>query len=533
MAVTLTVRFPHGLYHATAWDSAPNSGDVEWPPSPWRLARALLSAWYTRVPHLEPDVIMAVLDVLREPPSYWLPPVTSEHTRHYLPQPGHRQGDEGAWDTTMTLDPSVYVDPKVALVIHWPETEVDPRVRRAMEELVHALPYLGRAESVCEAALLDESYGVDELALDATGWCVPDESGVHRTLCLGPDTTREQLEVRPDQVRNARLRKPSGSRWVPYTDPVRSPDLRRPAPSLPLARQAAVTVLRWRLSSTAPFLAENGVMATEGLRQSRLTALGPVDGIEPALSGHLERDEDNGRPTAFDGHGGAHWLWVEGGDRADAAPFGWIGDLAAGSAARVSRRVVRDVALWVPSGIPDAHLHRLVAGLGEGGLLRPSEYTPAGYVPAELHLVGIGTAAQCLPELTSEGAVEWVSATPFLTTRHRRKNQSFIEFLDDSVRREANRRNDDPHHLPQIAEVACLDDRFDPHAGSRARRGWASAYRQRRWLLPQAEARRRRVTPPTYQAMVRIRFEAPTRGPVSLGGLSHFGFGLFVPMSST
>ena len=34
---TLRVRFPAGRYHATPWGNHVNEGQIEWPPSPWRV----------------------------------------------------------------------------------------------------------------------------------------------------------------------------------------------------------------------------------------------------------------------------------------------------------------------------------------------------------------------------------------------------------------------------------------------------------------------------------------------------------------
>ena len=57
MAATLAIRFPLGRYHATPWDRSVNEGATEWPPSPWRLLRALVATWYTRWPDLPAPVL--------------------------------------------------------------------------------------------------------------------------------------------------------------------------------------------------------------------------------------------------------------------------------------------------------------------------------------------------------------------------------------------------------------------------------------------------------------------------------------------
>ena len=39
----LTFTFPGKRYHATPWGAPVNEAQVEWPPSPWRVCRALLA----------------------------------------------------------------------------------------------------------------------------------------------------------------------------------------------------------------------------------------------------------------------------------------------------------------------------------------------------------------------------------------------------------------------------------------------------------------------------------------------------------
>jgi CRISPR-associated protein Csb2 len=59
MPATLALRFPLGRYHATPWDRSANEGTTEWPPSPWRLLRALVATWYTRCPGPGPAARLA------------------------------------------------------------------------------------------------------------------------------------------------------------------------------------------------------------------------------------------------------------------------------------------------------------------------------------------------------------------------------------------------------------------------------------------------------------------------------------------
>ncbi len=517
MGVTITVRFPHGQYHATAWDSAANGGDVEWPPSPWRLARALLSVWYTRCPHIPETHLAEVLDVLREPPRYWLPPVTSEHTRHYFPQTEFRSGDEKP-KTVMTLDSAVHVTPGAPIVYQW-EREVSQDARSSLSTLVESLPYLGRAESVCEAELVDD-LGVLG-SLDPLGWCEPAPDGGNRVLCLTESTTRAELEQRPDAMRAAKRLQPEASRWVSYTRPVRSPDRRRSG--TPAARPSGVRVVRWRVSSTAPFGAEFGLYATEALRAGRTKALEEADSVTSAWTGHIMRKNGlSGPPLEHDGHEAVHWFWLEGGDRGEV--FDWSGEVDRGSVVPPAGRRVRDLAVWLPrEDIDERAVASVVRGYrGQSGLFRPRGYQPKGYVPADLHLVGVGSPEMVLPELVRPTAREWVSATPYLVTRHRRRSQTVPEFIEADVRREWSRRS-----FLAGAELESVEV-VDAEYPSR----WAQQYRRRRWLLPEGARRSRGMGVPSEQAMVRLRLTRPlgVPVPVALGALSHFGFGLFVPM---
>ena len=67
MSTTLAIRFPLRRYHANPWDRAVNEGASEWPPSPWRLLRALVATWHTRWPDLPAPVLEGLLDYAGRP----------------------------------------------------------------------------------------------------------------------------------------------------------------------------------------------------------------------------------------------------------------------------------------------------------------------------------------------------------------------------------------------------------------------------------------------------------------------------------
>jgi CRISPR-associated protein Csb2 len=75
--LVVEVRFLTGRYHATPWGRHVNEGSTEWPPSPWRLVRALASAWKLTAPEVPAQTITALLQQLS-------------------PNPGRRAGTDSA-----------------------------------------------------------------------------------------------------------------------------------------------------------------------------------------------------------------------------------------------------------------------------------------------------------------------------------------------------------------------------------------------------------------------------------------------------
>ena len=89
MSISLAFRFLAGRYHATPSGHHVNEGLIEWPPSPWRLLRALISVGYTSGiwnASGPPATARGMLEKLStELPHYSVPPAVGAHSRHYMP----------------------------------------------------------------------------------------------------------------------------------------------------------------------------------------------------------------------------------------------------------------------------------------------------------------------------------------------------------------------------------------------------------------------------------------------------------------
>lgn len=152
---TLRVRFPGEHYHATPWGHHVNEGLIEWPPSPWRLLRALIgcgfsSQGWTEIPPTAQRLFNNLATVL---PSYRLPEASAAHTRHFMPVGKLEKGRE---TTTLVFNTWANVGGG-ELFVHWP-CELDSEEAAVLGRLASALGYLGRSESWVEAELLPENF---------------------------------------------------------------------------------------------------------------------------------------------------------------------------------------------------------------------------------------------------------------------------------------------------------------------------------------------------------------------------------------
>ena len=116
--LAIEVRWLAGRFHATPWGRHVNEGATEWPPSPWRLLRALVASWKLVAPDLpEPTVASLLTRLAQDPPHFQLPAHGLGHTRHYVPFQGKSR---------LLLDAFVPVPPDAPALFHWPRLELAP-----------------------------------------------------------------------------------------------------------------------------------------------------------------------------------------------------------------------------------------------------------------------------------------------------------------------------------------------------------------------------------------------------------------------
>jgi len=530
--VAIEMRFTAGKFHATPWGRHVNEGAVEWPPSPWRLLRALIAVWHRKCRDIPEEHVRDLVEALAfEPPSYRLPGVTVGHTRHYLARYKPGKSD-------MVFDTFVAIDPEQPVVFCWPDLQLEPTAAEALQELLSALGYFGRAESWVEARVIPQWSGEPNCLpkLDAAGidgelvevmapepaeeyadWREPaleealeielaekrqeedkppeevslSKTEHRKTEAAFPEDLFAGLHAQTTDLRKQGWSRPPGSRPLQYVRPAHALEAR------PRSRRAATgrrpTVARFALAGSVLPQLTDAVYLAETMRQALMSW---SDAAE-VFSG---RDED-GEP--LEGHRHAFIL------PADDDNDGRLDHITVycreGFDPEAQRALAGVRRLWQPQRRPDIHLALL--GLGE----------------PEVH-GGFDPQQGQTPQLASSRV--WVSRTPFVLYRYPatrndgsprlREDGSWKDGPADQARLALERRG-----LPEPAQIEPLD-----HT--------AAAGRQLRWLQFARERREGQQAPVTLRGYgFRLVFAEPVTGPIALGYACHFGLGQFVACPDT
>ncbi len=473
MAVALQFRLPFGQLHATPWGRDANEGEVEWPPSPWRILRALLWSHHVTAPGLDRSDVESTLRALSDPPVYRLPETRYGHTRHYVPSLRNTPDTPGK-NRTKVFDAFLAFDPDQPLTACWPTVDLDERCRRTLSQLAAGVSYLGRSESPCTVAVTFDQLpreGADRLEV----W-EPTEDEVIRVedvplLRWDPEAGLACLEADTQLLQKSRRRLPEGCVSVRY----RRTSSRAESETPHSAVATPVSTAVWALSGPGRPSSKLTLNVTECLRLACLSSNRRTRGEalpSAFLSGRLP---DSRRPRR-DQHRHAHYLALPGADG-----------------------LIEYLAVWTPENMPvdtEPDLPAILAGVRR---VRPPGDLKT-FATQPLTLAGIGPRSLLGP--WAAATTRHHGVTPYIPTRFPKKGDLSSHIVAD-VSVELGRRD-----LP-AAEVRVSE-------------------------LSEKDWRTRRITRRGFPkgprpVQVDLTFESPVAGPLLLGRQSHFGFGLFRP----
>jgi CRISPR-associated protein Csb2 len=508
----IQLQFPAGgRLHATPWGRHVNEGATEWPPSPWRIQRALVATWYLKArEEIEESVMRSLTDALAGVlPSFCLPPAAQSHTRHYMP--GRGTDKPKIFDT--------FIQSNQPLGIAW-DVELTGPQRDALGMLCERLGYLGRAESIVEATLLP-----DDAPFSPNSVPLADEDGIGegdelvRVLCAsapeeygiwyGTNRPREEPKTKAKKAKSAGPGLPAsifeamhaetgvlqsqgwlippGSRWVDYTRKIAAfePESIRPKRS----DTKRVTVARFAIASSVLPRITQAVSVADRLHKTIVSYADRRPLVNPGI---FTGKGSGGQPLTDHQH--TH-IFCELGETRDS--IGYVTLYAPGGYDAEARRVIEDMQrsrLW---GRGDHDINLILLGFGDVDTFDTPIF---------------------------QRSKRWTSLTPFVSTRHAKHHADGRPKLDadgwpiGSPAQDLRRliKQDRPE-IPKISppmptitvrperDVRVLQFQTERFRGE-GRHGHQAA------------------------AAFTLEFEHEIQGPLAFGYGSHFGLGLFVPV---
>ena len=573
MPLSLAFRFPAGRYHATPFGHHVNEGLIEWPPSPWRILRALISVGYTSGVWNSggpPPAACNLIEMLSgELPSYYLPSAVGAHSRHYMPI-GVLDSKTKIEKTTLVFDTWARIDDE-EMTVTWKDVRLERDEASILEDLVQCLNYLGRSESWVECRVMEAGEEAPETN------CFPERVreipglGWEQVALLAPTSVSEFSAWRAEQIDKALAELP-----------------------LPEGRKPPATLRRKRDKATEPY-PEDLLDDTSAL-QTRLDLLKATEPYPEDLLDCLQKNTNWWRHHGWSQPPGSRrvFYWRPSDVIAVGAPKPKRTSapeqriqamlLSLTNASRNDRAlppVTRTLAqadlvhralvnIATKYGTPPPELtgrdknRSPLRGPHEHAHINPLDLDGDGHLDHILiwARMGLGANAQsairALRKTFTKGDIEplrlalaatkdlcdltrrihdesgfiaaiaahgsaWQSVTPFVPPRHlkaRGKNA-----LEGQIRAELHSRGfPEPIMVHPFVPTHVRQSSSDPSGGSNVRGRHADWSRFRHFVL----SRKRGPAPPLACGFaIRLEFDQPVYGPIALGYGSHFGLGLF------
>ena len=481
--LAISIAFTANRYHATQWGRHVNEGVPEWPPSPWRILRAIVATWRRTLPGLSTAQVVPILEALAsELPHFHLPAASTGHTRHFMPL-------FKAGSSTLVIDSFVSIRANEPVFALWPNVELDSAQGAVLSTILRNMPYLGRAESWIEASLASKHPEINSYPLE-TGSLPQGDWEISRTLTPRTPIKLEDLEVETSVLRRGGRIDPEGAQWWPYIRKAdcftayRSQRRRRPA------HGAGATVLRFAIAGRPLPIVSDTLRWGELARKSAMAKYGRQNG--GGRSKTLSGKDASSKPL----RGHRHAFYVPTDEDGD----GHIDHLT----------------IWTPGGLAPEEFKAIVSvnALDPGGQRKPVQLVYQAH--------GREEDFEGVSPLFSKSR-RWRSLTPYVLTRHvkvrgPKHQRRIVDGPVEQVRREITLRWPDG---PGLDKVDCLNPRdpIKPIRGGRSVGFRTFDFYKYRSSGPKGGG--------AYN--VEIEFEEELEGPVLLGFACHYGLGIFVP----
>ena len=471
--ITIGLKFIAGRYHATPWGKHVNEGAVEWPPSPYRLLRAIIASWKYNHQTIDEEDIYKIINALSsEVPCFFLPQTSSGHTRHYMPTPSGK--------AKMIIDAFTSISKKEHVYIVWDKLNLGNDERSTLEKIIKDIHYLGRSESWCDIEVCT-TYTKDKKPN-----CIPldnkskqentDDLKLVRVMTPSKEITLNDLYVITDDLREKKRRVyPDGSQMTTYVinDKVDLPEMQRKDPE-------KVQIVRYAVKNKVKPQNTKTLNVSEMFRKAAQSKFGERNNKKSSevLSGKTTKGE------ILKGHGHAFYIPT------DEDYDGRIDHIT--------------VLVQNENGI---NVNELDALLGVKRVFS-KDYSES---TIELIVEGYGSKDDYWYLPMFRKSKKWNSHTPLVLARHvkYRSNKVLRDSAEEQIRNELERRYG-------VTDV-CV---YSKNPQKRM---------ETKHYPFQFKRFRKNDRPGGGAYNIRLEFKNPVEGPILLGYGIHFGLGVFFP----
>lgn len=502
MRVVLRQEFPLGRFHATPWRVNPfDDPHGEWPPSPWRLVRAVTARWYQWAREAESEPGIDELERLqaalcRSTYAFHLPadsrkgrPLRQYHPTEFGWRPAQKKkAGTRSYGTSLVQDNYWCVPPGAPVWWFVEDDSWTPQLVAALDQCLARMTYFGRAETLTHI----HCAGAKDVAPECNCRLVDKRfSGAVPVLAPLIGATRSDIERTTDAPDSVKRTVPPGARFLyaarpprpvargPRRTPSHRPDCHLmqlalgwnvapdPRAIVRLTSRFRGAVLRELLRLKTGDASTNWARVDRDVRESVADMVGK-DANGAPLKGHRHTEFpvwcEDGRPTRL-------IVWRE------ARPFD------ADEQEAILLAASRDVS-WAAAG-SDA-----------------DEW--------KVRLIPLDRDVPAPPGFGTQASVAWESVTPYVPPRHhlRGGREREGESMAEQIQREVQRRG-----LAERVEVELVGPP-----------SWVSVH------VPRRRADKRAFIGDRLGQALRLRFQSPVNGPIRLGHSSAFGLGLFRPL---
>jgi CRISPR-associated protein Csb2 len=503
MQIVLRQEFPLGRFHATPWRVNPfDDPHGEWPPSPWRLVRAVTARWYqwARETAQEPDLTeieQLQTALCRSTYTFHLPPDARKGSplRQYHPTEfGWRPAEKKkagtrSYGTSLVQDNYWCVPPESPVWWFIEGDDWTDDLRALLAQCLERMTYFGRAETLTRVRIASST------DVPKPNCMLVDTRTAGAVPVLSPleNASRDDIETTTDNPEAVKRAVPPGAQWL-YA-------VRPPRPAARERRRVPAHRPDCHLMQFA--LGWNVAPHSRAIVRLTLRFRGTV--IRELL-------------RLKTGDCSATWTRVDRDVRASVADM--VGKDANNEPLKGYRHT--EFLIWCEDGQPT----RLIVWRGarafdadeqEAILLAASRdvsWAAAGSDADEwkVRLIPLGRHTSTPPGFDKTEARFWKSVTPYVPPRHhlRGRKEREGESLVAQVRRELQQRG---------LEGGRVDiDVVGP--------AWVAVH------VPRAMKPSRSNVGDRRGYLIQLSFPEPICGPVRLGHSSSFGLGLFRPSST-